>query len=197
MGSPVEATLTFSVHPHAVFDEDYRVFLHFLNEDGELLWATDHDPPRQTTERKPGSTIEYTRTLLAPLCPYCGAADVDVGLYSMTDGTRLPLDGDHVGQLAHRVSALDLLLPAENIRFSYRSGWHLLESDATCMRWRWPEKGGVIVFDNPRRDSLRHLDGVEAWGDDRATRGLVREERPAVPTRGWPARRSGSSRTLA
>ena len=171
IGSPVEATFTFSVLPNAVFDEDYRVFLHFLSEDGELLWAADHDPPRPTTEWRPGSAVEYTRTILVPLCPYRGSADVYVGLYSMEDGTRLSLDGDHVGQLAYRVGELDLLLPAENIRFSYRTGWHLLESDSTCMQWRWSEKVGVIVFDNPRRDSLLylHLDSVEAWDDEPRT----------------------------
>ena len=168
IGSPVEATFTFSVLPNAVFDEDYRVFLHFLSEDGELLWAADHDPPRPTTEWRPGSAVEYTQTILVPLCPYRGSADVYVGLYSMEDGTR-PLDGDHVGQ-PYRVGELDLLLPAE-IRFSYRTGWHLLESDSTCMQWRWSERVGVIVFDNPRRDSrlYLHLDSVEAWDDEPRT----------------------------
>ena len=163
--------MTFSVLPNAVFDEDYRVFLHFLSEDGELLWAADHDPPRPTTEWKPGGTVAYTRTILVPLCPYRGSVGVYLGLYSMKDGTRLPLDGDHVGQLAYRVGELDLLLPAENIRFSYRSGWHLLESDSTCVQWRWSEKVGVIAFENPRRDSLLylHLDSVEAWDDEPQT----------------------------
>ena len=171
IGSPVEATFTFSVLPGAVFDEDYRVLLHFLSDDGELMWGADHDPPRPTIEWKPGGTVEYTRTILVPLCPYRGAADVHVGLYSMEDGTRLPLDGDHVGQLAYRVGELRLLPPAENTRLSYRSGWHLLEYDSTCVRWRWSEKVGVIVFSNPRRDSLLYLnlDNVEAWDDEPRT----------------------------
>jgi len=171
IGSPVEATLTFSVLPSAVFDEDYRVLLHFLSDDGELMWAADHYPPRPTTEWKPGGTIEYTRTILVPLCPYLGGADVHVGLYSREDGTRLPLDGDHVGQLAYRVGELSLLPPAETTRISYRSGWHLLEYDSTCVRWRWSEKVGVIVFENPRRDSLLYLnlDHVEAWDDEPRT----------------------------
>ena len=171
IGSPVEATFTFSVLPGAVFDEDYRVLLHFLSDDGELMWGADHDPPRPTIEWKPGGTVEYTRTILVPLCPYRGAADVHVGLYSMEDGMRLPLDGDHVGQLAYRVGELRLLPPAENTRLSYRSGWHLLEYDSTCVRWRWSEKVGVIVFENPRRDSLLYLnlDNVEAWDDEPRT----------------------------
>ena len=146
--------MTFAVLPNAVFDEDYRVFLHFLSDEAELMWAADHDPPRPTTEWTPGDPIEYTRTILVPLCPYLGDADVFMGLYSMEDGTRLRLAGDHVGQRSYRVGELSLLPPVENIRLAYRSGWYLLEYDSTCVRWRWSEKIGVIVFDNPRRDAL-------------------------------------------
>ena len=171
IGSPVEITLTFSVLPNAVFDEDYRVFLHFRSEDGELLWAADHYPPRPTTEWKPGGTIEYTRTILVPLYPYLGDANVYMGLYSMQDGTRLPLDGEDVGQLAYRVGKIRVLPQAENVRLSYSSGWHLLEYDSTGVQWRWSEKVGVILFNNPRRDSLLYLslDSEEAWDDEPRT----------------------------
>ena len=36
IGNPVEVTLTFSVLPKATLEIDYLVFLHFLNDDGEL-----------------------------------------------------------------------------------------------------------------------------------------------------------------
>ena len=171
LGHPVKATLTFSVLPNATFDEDYRVFLHFLSEDDDLLWAADHDPPTPATEWTPASVIEYTRTILVPLCPYLGDANVKMGLYSVTGGTRLALEGDDDGRLAYRVGTLTLLPPAGNIRFSYRSGWHLLEHDSTCVQWRWSEKVGVIVFDNPRRDSLLHLnlDCMEPVADEPRT----------------------------
>ena len=171
LGSPIEATLSFSVLPDAAFDEDYVVFLHFLNDDGELIWVADHYPPRPTTEWQPGDTIEYTRTILVPRCPYLGDTDVSIGLYSLQDGTRLPLEGDHDGRLAYTVGRLSLLPPTGSVRFSYRSGWHALEGDSTCVQWRWSEKVGVIVFDNPRRDSLLylHLDEVEATDDEPRT----------------------------
>ena len=171
IGSPVQATLTFSVLPNAVFDEEYRVFLHFLRDDGTLMWAADHAPPRPTTEWRPGDTIEYTRTFLVPLYPYLGDADVSMGLYSTEDRTRLPLDGDHVGQLAYRVGRLRLLPEAENIRLRYRSGWHPPEDDSTGAQWRWSAKVGVISFDNPRRDSVLYLNvrGVQASDDEPPT----------------------------
>lgn len=157
IGSPVEVTLTFSVLPKATLETDYLVFLHFLNNDGELMWATDHYPPRPTSRWQPGETIKYTRTLLVPLCPYLGQAQVQVGLYSSGDGTRVILDGDEVGERAYRVGDFRLLPPARNTRFSYRSGWHLLEYDSTCAQWRWSEEVGVMVFDNPRQDARLYL----------------------------------------
>lgn len=171
IGSPVQATLTFSVLPNAVFDEEYRVFLHFLRDDGTLMWTADHAPPRPTTEWRPGDTIEYTRTFLVPLYPYLGDAEVSMGLYSPEDGTRLPLDGDHVGQQAYRVGGLTLLPQAENIPLRYGSGWHGLEHDAIGGQWRWSEKVGVIRFDNPRKDALLYLNlsGLEGWNDEPQT----------------------------
>ena len=156
-GSPIEIALTFSVLPNAVFDEDHHVFLHVLNDDAELIWAADHPPPTPTTAWKPGDTIEYTRTILVPLYPYFGDVDVNMGLYSTEDGTRRPLNGEHVGQRAYRVGKFRLQPPVENIKLSYSSGWNLPEEDPTGLWWRWSEKVGVILFDNPRTDSLLYL----------------------------------------
>jgi|TARA_B100002003_G_scaffold250008_1_gene287884 hypothetical protein len=182
IGSPVEATLTFSVLPNASFDEEYAVFLHFLNDDGEVMWATDHYPPIPTTEWKPGETIAYTRPIMVPLCPYVGDANVHIGLYSVDSGTRLPLEGDEGGRLAYRVGGLRLLPPMENIRFSFISGWHLLEHDSTCVQWRWSEKVGVISFDNPRRDSqiYLNLDNGMVLGGEPRTLVVSVGDRPVV-----------------
>ena len=171
IGSPFEVTFSFSVLSNTVFDEEYRVFLHFLTDDGTLMWATDHDPPRPTTEWRPGSTIDYTRTFLVPPYPYLGDADVNLGLYSKNDGTRLPLAGDHVGQLAYRVGGIRLLPRADSVQLTYSSGWHTQGSDSIGGQRPWSKKVGVIVFDNPRRDSQLYLklSGVGGWDDGQRT----------------------------
>lgn len=171
IGSLIEATFTFSVLPNAVFDEDYRVFLHVLNDAGELMWTDDHFPPRPTTQWEPGDTIEYTRTILVPVHPYLGDVDVNMGLYSAEDGTRRPLDGEHIGQLAYRVGGLRLLPPAENIELSYTSGWYPVEMDPSGGQSRWSDKVGAILFQNPRTDSLLYLSlgGFESWNDEPRT----------------------------
>ena len=95
LGSPLEATYRFSVAPTApAFAEDYRVFVHFLDADEELMWAADHDPAVPTSQWKPGQTISYTRQMLLPVHPYIGEASVAIGLYSPTTPDRLPLAGE-------------------------------------------------------------------------------------------------------
>jgi len=163
VGGVIEATFTFSVLPNAVFDEDYRVFVHVLSDAGELLWTDDHCPPRPTTQWEPGDKVAYTRAILVPEHPYLGDVDVHIGLYSADDGTRRPLMGEHVGLLAYRVGGLRLLPSAENIALTYASGWHPAEMDSSGRRWRWSGKVGTIRFENPSRDSLLYLSvgGVE------------------------------------
>ena len=166
IGSPVEATFSFSVLSDAVFEEDYWVFVHFLNDEGDFMWAADHAPPRPTSEWAPGDRVEYTRTILVPLYPYLGDADVHMGLYSLEEGTRLPLEGDDVGQRAYRVGQIRMLPQAENVRLRYRSGWHPLEYSATGIQWRWSQKVGVITFDNPRQNAVAYLNlGSPEWWD--------------------------------
>src|SRR5688572_3783458 len=61
-GSPLEITYKFVVEKGASFDKDYRVMVHVVDTDEELMWTDDHDPPVPTTKWKPGETVEYTRT---------------------------------------------------------------------------------------------------------------------------------------
>lgn len=170
VGSLIEATLTFSVLPNAVFVENYRVFLHVLDDGGELMWTDDHYPPTPTTQWEPGDTIGYTRTILVPLQPYLGDVDINMGLYSAEDGKRLPLDGGHVGQLAYRVGELRLLPATENIELSYTSGWYPVETGPSGQS-RWSDKVGVIRFENPRTDSLLYLTlaGFDGWSGEPRT----------------------------
>src|SRR5690349_14010566 len=54
LGSPLEITYKFVVANDAKFAEDYRVFVHVVDADEELMWTDDHNPPTPTTQWKPG-----------------------------------------------------------------------------------------------------------------------------------------------
>jgi hypothetical protein len=155
LGSPVDITYTFTVADNApAFGQDYRVMVHFLDADGELMWTDDHQPSAPTSQWKPGQTIEYTRTLFIPVYPYIGEAAIQIGLYSAKDGKRLPLAGEDGGQRGYKVATLQLLPQTENILLLFKEGWHPAETagDNAQVQWQWTKKDATIAFRNPRRD---------------------------------------------
>src|SRR5262249_31117514 len=70
LGSPLDIHYKFVVANDAHFAEDYRVMVHVVDADEELIFAFDHNPPTPTTQWKPGETIEYTKTVFIPIYPY-------------------------------------------------------------------------------------------------------------------------------
>jgi hypothetical protein len=163
LGSPIDITYQFVVAPGATFDGDYRVFVHFVDADGEMMWTDDHDPVPPTSKWKPGDTIKYTRTLFVPIYPYVGEASVELGLYGTKQQGRLPLAGQQQGQRAYRVATMTLLPQTENVFIIFKDGWHPAEvlPDNVAVEWQWSKKDATFSFRNLRRNAvlMLHLDG--------------------------------------
>ena len=159
VGSPVDVTYRFVVAPDAPpFAEDYTVFVHFLDLDGERMWTDDHDPPTPTRQWKPGETIEYTRTIFIPKFPYVGTTNVDLGLYSVKSGERVPLTGESTGMRAYRVASFNMSLQSDNLFVIFNDGWHETEvTEDGSVEWQWSKKEGTLAFRNPRRDAVLFL----------------------------------------
>ena len=160
LGGPIATTYRFTVAATAPeLTEDYRVFVHFLDSDGELMWTDDHEPAVPTSQWRPGQIVTYRRQHFAPIYPYVGQASIALGLYSPTTSERLPLSGDHLGQRAYQVAALELLPQSEGVFLIYKEGWHPAEYllDAPNVEWQWTEKEATISFRNPQQDSTLYL----------------------------------------
>ena len=150
IGSPVDLTYRFVVADDAPpFPEDYRVFVHFLDADGELMWTDDHDPPTPTAEWTPGLAVEYTRTFFIPRFPYVGDTRVEMGLFSTATGDRLPLAGDTPGQRSYHVATFDLRLQSENRLVAFAEGWHAAENSPEGLEWHWSMGDATLSFSNP------------------------------------------------
>jgi hypothetical protein len=153
-------TLQFGVYP-AVGDVDgeYRIFVHFLDDDGELMWTDDHDPPEPIARWQPQETITYSRWVTTPVFPYVGTATIALGLYSPSTGHRLQLDGEHLGQRAYKVATIELEPQSATSFLAYEEGWHGQEShpENPNARWRWTAKDAVVSFRNPQRDAVLYL----------------------------------------
>jgi hypothetical protein len=160
LGSPLELTYTFDVAQDARLDGDYRVFVHFLDSEGDLMWTDDHTPVPPTTQWKPGQKVSYTHTLFVPVYPYVGEATVRLGLYSVGDGRRLPLNGQEFGEREYQVGTITLAPQSENVFLILKEGWNAAESapDQPALEWQWTRKTAAVSFRNPKRDVTLYLE---------------------------------------
>ena len=160
LGSPLEITYKFVVAADAHFAEDYRVMVHVVDVDEEMIWDDDHVPPTPTTEWKPGQTIEYTRTVFMPIYPYVGEVSIQVGLYSTGNQKRLPLAGDDAGQRAYKVAKLQLQPQTENVFTLFKDGWYPAEQAEHNVRveWQFTKKEATLAFKNPKKDCVFYFD---------------------------------------
>ena len=155
IGSPIEMRYRFAVAADApAVNGDYSVFVHFVDSDGELMWTDDHEPPTPVRQWKPGQTVEYTRTMFIPKFPYVGQTRVEIGLYSATNGERLPMTGKTQGQRSYEVGAFNMRLESDDLFVIFRDGWHATEvaSEAAGLSWQWSRKDATLTFPNPRRE---------------------------------------------
>ena len=133
--------------------------MHVLDNDRASMWGDDHQPPTLTTAWKAGSTIEYTRTMFVPKLPYVGPAHIEVGLYSIKSGQRVPLRGENTGDRSIRVATFNMQLPANALFIVFRDGWHDAEvSGEAGVEWQWSKKQGTLSFRNPKQDATFILD---------------------------------------
>lgn len=160
-GAFVAAELSLTLLPaFAPLDRDYRVFVHFLDPDGRLLWADDHDPPVPSSDWRRGQTLSYGRRLAIPADAYVGEATIAVGLYHPPLGERLPLAGEHLGQLSYRGGRLTIEAAAARNLLTYEHGWYDQEfeqSGGSGARWRWTAETAVLSFPNPYSDAVLQL----------------------------------------
>lgn len=160
LGGPVDITYKFIVAPEAKFTQNYRVMVHVVDPNEELMWTDDHDPPTPTKEWKPGQVVEYTRTVFVPVYPYVGEASIQVGLYSQASEPRVPLSGDDAGQRAYRVGRVQLAPQSEAVFSVFKDGWHPAEQAEhnAMVEWHWTKKVATLAVRNPKKDSVLYLE---------------------------------------
>lgn len=156
IGGPVDVTYRFSVAADApAFADAYTVFVHMVDDTGEILWTDDHEPSPSTREWNAGRTVEYTRTMFVPRLPDVGPVRVQVGLYRPQTGERLPLAGTNAGMRAYEVARLDVAAQPDASFVVFQDGWHDPEvTDGGRTEWQWSRGRGTLRFRNPRRDAV-------------------------------------------
>lgn len=162
-GEPIEVRYVWE--PGADFQapaHDYKVFVHLLDAQGQILLQDDHYPAEPTSQWKSGEPLEYIRWLYLPRVEV-EQIRVVAGLYG-EDGARVlmgteqdSVDAAPLGSIAVRVDDMSGV-PV------WMDGWHSQErvDDAAATgsvfdSWYWSEGGARVVFTNPRRGAVLHL----------------------------------------
>ena len=153
-GSPVDLTYQFQI-VETPPPGSYRVFVHVVDADEELMWTDDHNLPAQPNPVQAGQTLEYTRTMFVPMYPYVGPAKVLVGVYDTAGNTRLKLGNPDRGDRSYHAASFELLPQTENVYLIYKDGWHSAEVAANnpAVEWKWTKKEATLAFRNPKRDA--------------------------------------------
>ena len=159
-GQVVDARYQFTVAADASpLPPDQTVFVHLLDEDGELLWAGDHRPAVPSEQWKPGQQIVYERPIAIPRGLGTSALYLHIGLYGPS-GARLALRGEDTGNHSYRVATLQPLPPGVEPQAAFTEGWHDVEipDNTGVSEWHWSQQRGTIRMRNPRRASTLVLD---------------------------------------
>ena len=152
-------TAKFVVAPDAKFTQDYHVMVHFADQDDQLMYSDDHDPPMPTSGWKPGQTVEYTRTFFTPVYPYVGEATVEIGMYAPGEKLRVPMAGTDTGHRSYKIAKFQLLAQTEGVQAIYQDGWHPAEgATANGVGWHWTKKEAAFAVKNPKKDCIFYLD---------------------------------------
>jgi hypothetical protein len=159
-GQMVDARYQFTVAADASpLPPDQTVFVHLLDEDGELLWAGDHRPATPSELWKPGQRIVYERPIAIPRGIGTSPLSLRIGLYGPT-GSRLALRGDDAGDHSYRVATVEPLPPGREPQAVFSEGWHDVEipDNTGVNEWHWSKERGIVRMRNPRRWSTLVLD---------------------------------------
>ena len=127
-GTSFDVGIRFDAAPNLVpLDDDHRVFLHVLDDAGEILWTDEHEPPVPTSAWRPGETLHYTRSVRVAAFPYFGPATVAVGLDLPHTDVRLLPARRNEGELPYATATLTLDPPADRSLITFDAGWYRME----------------------------------------------------------------------
>jgi hypothetical protein len=166
--SAIEVTYSFECGPAMKkFSEDQRVFVHFVDRDGTLLFTDDHLPALPATTWEAGKKYTYSRTVFVPSYSYVGPVTVRLGLTALSGGRkpRVALKGQDAGLREYVVGKLEFLHETKNIYVVQKEGWHDPETDPgnPGLERVWTKKDALVSFQNPKKNVIVYLEANTSY----------------------------------
>ena len=158
-GAPLAITYRWTVPSSAVpLSGRHRVFVHFLDREGALLFTDDHVPSPPPDVWQPGASYSCRRIVLTPAFPYSGPVTVAMGLYAEDTGARVHLGGQDLGQQRVRVAQFELEARDRDLPVRCEG---LYEPEAALAAplavWRFLGREASCTFPNPHEDVVLFL----------------------------------------
>lgn len=157
-GEPLR--VRYSWRPGASFetpDRDLLVFLHVLDEEGEIVMQGDHSPPVPTSQWKAGEPVEYERWLYLPIDLSAAEIDLVAGIYEADTRYAILHDG------ARTSTALVAELPVTPRDIAALpvpvEGWYAMATEEDTRPFHWTRGRAVVLFRNPGGPAILHLSG--------------------------------------
>ncbi len=168
-GSPFDIGYTWT--PSADFDppsDDYLVFVHLVDPDGNIAVQDDHYPPVPTSQWQAGEPVTYRRWIYPDPEQQADYYDFFVGIYD-DDGQIATLAE---GGLQNRPLVHSVVMRTEDqggipVFVEGFGEWErsLASEDPAIRRWRWMGKTGSVAFGNPHGPSTLHLRALSSVGN--------------------------------
>lgn len=166
LGEPLRLAWTWTPGPEfAAPSEDYKIFVHLIDPQGNILLQDDHYPAEPTSQWKSGQPVSYERWLYVPELAV-DSVDIVAGLYALDAAGavrgRAEIRGPEGWQDAPVIHKLGIRQDDVSGIPVYMTGWHPEEintGSAKHDKWRWSEDVARVVFTNPQRDAVLHLQG--------------------------------------
>jgi len=137
---------------------DYKIFVHLIDPQGNILMQDDHFPPEPTSQWTAGQTLDYERWLYVSELEV-EYVDIVVGLYERED--RAQIQGSAGWSESVTIHRLGIRADDMTGIPVYMSGWHPREEtpDEDPGAWKWTEDVAKAVFTNPMKSAVLHLSG--------------------------------------
>ncbi len=163
-GSPFDVGFTWT--PSADFEapsDDYRIFVHFVDPDGNIVVQDDHFPPVPTSQWKAGEPVNYRHWVYTDPELEPAYFDLFVGLYDSAGQVATLAEGG----LQNRPLVHSIIMRGEDkggvpVFVEGVQDWELslASDDALTRRWRWMGRQATVAFGNPRGPSTLHLSAL-------------------------------------
>lgn len=160
-GSPFDIGYTWT--PAEGFEappEDYKVFVHLVDPDGNIVAQDDHYPPLPTTQWVAGEPVTYRHWVYPDPDLRPDYFDFYVGMYDEEGQVATLHDGREQNRpMVHSTviradEAGGIPVPVDGFQDDETS---LTTEDPYLREWRWMGKEAIVAFGNPHGDAILHL----------------------------------------